>query len=60
MDMLALPVLIRCLLDTLPFVTRDKKGTSFGYESSHSYGEGYHGRFLLGGMYIEGCSEDFM
>ena len=24
------------LLDTLPFVTRDKKGSSFGYESSHS------------------------
>ena len=34
MEMLALPM--RCLLDTLPFVTRDKKGSSFGYESSHS------------------------
>ena len=34
MEMLALPM--RCLLDTLPFVTRDKKGrVVLVYESSH-------------------------
>ena len=37
-EMLALP--IRCLLNTLPFVTRDKKGgVVLGNESSHSLGE---------------------
>ena len=65
MEMLALPM--RCLLDTVPFVTRDKKGgvvldmRVVTLRGRVSFGD----HFVRGGVVIyfyffEGCSEDIM
>ena len=63
MEILALPM--RCLLDTLPFVTRDKKGgVVLDMRVFTLRGRVSFGIIVLGGVLLffsfAGCSEDIM
>ena len=61
MEMLALPM--RCLLDTLPFVTRDqKRGLVLDMRVVTLRGRVSFWVIMLGGVLFlfEGCSEDIM
>ena len=44
-----------------PLLLVTKRGSSFGYENSHSQGESQYRTILLGGVLIsKGCSEDYL
>ena len=59
--MLARPMMMRCLLDVLTFVTHDKKEGVVCYESSYTHrGRVSIGDFCDRGSVYEGCREDFL
>ena len=61
MEMLALPM--RCLLDTLPFVTHDKNGVVLDMRVVTLRGRVSFLMYVLGGVLFfsfEGCSEDII